>query len=96
MAHLQLIRHQLVRMLTVRLAQILVQHYSMADSQATIHAIYKQEDQISHITSRDDHLTDQEQQDESNADRSHITSKALSLTLRTEIENAENKQNKPS
>ena len=39
----QLIRHQLISMLPMRLTQVLMQHNAVADSQTTIHTIYQKE-----------------------------------------------------
>ena len=88
MPNLQFIRHQLINMLTMRLSQILMQHNTMTNSQASIHAIHQQENQPSNITSRKNKRTYQEQQDIRHTYRAHITRETLRLTLRTEIKAA--------
>ena len=88
MPNIQLIRHQLIRMLTMCLSEVLMQHDSVADSQAAIHTIHQQENKIRHIASLHYQLPDHEQQDKGNANRTHIACKAFRLTLRTEVEQA--------
>lgn len=59
----KLIGHQLVRMLAVRLAQVLVQQDAMAYGKASVHAIDQQEDEICHIARRENQGADEEEQD---------------------------------
>lgn len=66
--YLQFIRHQLIGMFTMRLAQVLMQHDTVANGQNTIHAIHQKENQIRQVASRDDYLTNQKQHDERNTD----------------------------
>ena len=94
MAHSKFIRHQLIRMFTMRLTQVLMQHDAMTDRQHTIYSIHQQENEIRQITRGNDHLTNQEQHDEGNTYRPYITGKALRLTFWTEVENAEHKYRK--
>ena len=63
MRHLQLIGHQLVRMLAVRLAQVLVQQDAMAYGKASIHAIDQQEDEICHVARSENERAYEEEQD---------------------------------
>ena len=56
-ANLQFVRHQLVGVFAMCLAQVLVQHDAVADGQYTIHTIHQQEDQICQIVCSNDHLT---------------------------------------
>lgn len=49
--YLQLIRHKLVHMLTMRLTKIFMQQNTMHNSQAAIHTIYEKEDQEGYISS---------------------------------------------
>ena len=89
MPNLQLIRHQLVRMLPMRLPQILMQHNPVTDSQHTIHPIHQEEDQVRHIPRLHNQLPDSKQHDKRNTDTTHIPGKALRLTLRAEVKEAE-------
>ena len=89
MTYLQFIRHQLIRMLPMRFPQILMQQDTMTDGQATIHSIYQQQNQIRHILCHHHQPTDGKQHDKRYRNASHVSGKALRLTLRTEVEQAE-------
>lgn len=89
MANFQLVRHDLIGMFPVSLSQILMQHNAMHNRQTAIHAIDQQEDQPSNIARLHNHIPQQEQHDKRNTNRPDIASKALRLTLRTEIKDAE-------
>ena len=71
------------------LTQIFVKQDAVADSHHTVHAIDEQEDEPCHILSSQYQRADHKQQNVRHPDRAHITRKALRLTLRTEIEQAE-------
>lgn len=51
MTNFQFIRHQLICMFAMCLSLVLMKHNAVADCQATIHTIDKQEYQICHISS---------------------------------------------
>ena len=89
MPNLQLIAHQLIRMLSMRLAQIFVQHNPMAYRQHTIHTIYHQQHQVRQIPRLHNQFTDSKQHDECDSYGTNISSKALRLPLRSEVEYAE-------
>ena len=59
--YLQLIRHKLVHMLTMRLTKIFMQQNMMHNSQAAIHTIYEKEDQEGYISSCEYKITNQKQ-----------------------------------
>lgn len=59
--YLQLIRHKLVHMLTMRLTKIFMQQNTMHNSQAAIHTIYEKEDQEGYISSCEYKITNQKQ-----------------------------------
>ena len=89
MTYLQFVCHQLIRMLAVRLTQVLMQEDTMTDGQAAIHAIHQEEEQPCNVTRSHNQLTDGKQHDESNAHTTHITSETFRLTTLTEVEYAE-------
>ena len=90
MRHLQLIRHQLIRMLPVSLAQILVQQDAVAYGQNTVHAVHQQEDEIRHVAGGKDKTADHEQENVRDSNRTDVARKALRLATWSEIEDAEN------
>ena len=94
MAHPQLIGHQLIRMLAVRLPQMLVQLDAMRDRQAAVHAIHQQQHQIRDIPRLHDEPAQGEQHDERDPDAADIPREALRLALRAEIEPAEHQHAK--
>ena len=83
--HLQLVSHQLENMLAMRLSEVLMQHDSVADSQASVHAIHEQENQESKVFSCENQSAYHKQQNESNADTAHIARKAFRFPFRTEM-----------
>ena len=85
----QLVRHQLVGVLAVGLAQGLVQQDTMHNRQTAVHAIDNQKDQPSDVVSLHNQRSNSEQQDERNAHAAHIARKALRLVSGAEVENAE-------
>ena len=89
MTHPQLIRHQLIRMLAVRLTKPLVQHDTVDDSQTAVHAIHDEQHHPRHVPCLHNQAFDTEQQDKGHPYAPHIPGKTLRLALGTEIENAE-------
>ena len=63
MPYTQFIGHQLVRMLAVRLAQVLMQQDAMAYGKASIHAIDQQEYEICHVARSENERAYEEEQD---------------------------------
>ena len=63
MPYPQFIGHQLVRMLAVRLAQVLMQQDAMAYGKASAHAIDQKEDEICHVARRENERAYEEEQD---------------------------------
>ena len=63
MTDAQLIGHQLVRMLAVRLTQFFVQQDAMHDGQAAVHAIDQQEDEICHVSRSENERAYEEEED---------------------------------
>ena len=84
MRHLQLICHQLIRMLPVRLAQILVQQDSVAYGQNTVHAIYEKENQPCDVLSLHRQLAYAEKHDIRDANAADVARKTLRLATRSE------------
>ena len=54
--YLQFVCHQLIGMFAMRLAQVLMQHDTVANGQNTIHTIHQQEDQRCQIVCSNNHL----------------------------------------
>ena len=79
-------------MLSVSLAQILVQHNTMHYSQATVHTIHQQENQPCNILGLDNNISQQEKHNERYTDRTHVAGKTLRLTLRTEVKDAKHQR----
>ena len=91
MRHLQLIRHQLVHMLAVRLAEILVKQDAMGNRAATVNAVNQQEDQPGDVSGPDNQHPDGKEKDECDSDAANISGEAFRLSPRTEIEEREDK-----
>lgn len=89
MLHPQLIGHQLVSVLAMRLAQGLVQHDLVADGQHGVHAAHGQEHDIREIARLQHQASQQEHHDERGAHAADIPRETLRLALRAEIEEAE-------
>ena len=85
----QLVRHQLVRVLAVRLSEILVQQDSVHDRAHAVHPVDRQEHQPGDVARLQDQTPDQVQQDERHSDAPDISREALRSVLRPEIEDAE-------
>ena len=81
MTHLQLIRHQLVRVLSVRLPQVLMQHNAVENGQRTVDTINKEEYNVCNILSHQHQASQRKQDDERNTDAPHIPGKALRVPL---------------
>ena len=88
MRNLQLIRHNLIQMFAMRQADILMKHQTVDDSQNTVYTVNGQKDYPAEIFCLNDEPAYQEEKDEGNAHRTHITRKALGTFA--EIEEAEN------
>lgn len=86
MAHFKFISHQLIGVLAMGLAEFFVQHDAVADGEASVHAIDKQEYQPGDVACARDKHPDGKQDDERNPDTPDIPGKALSLATLTEIE----------
>ena len=76
MRDMQLVGHQLVRVLAVRLAQMLVQQDAVDDGQDGIHAVDPEQQQILDITGSGNKPAENKQDDECDTDRPHISGKA--------------------
>ena len=76
-------------MFPVRLSQILVQHNTVQNCANSIYAINQQENQPRHIARLHYQAAYRKQHYKSNADTSHIPSKALRLTFGPKIKEAE-------
>ena len=63
MPYPQFIGHQLVRMLAVRLAQVLMQPDAMAYGKASVHAIDQQEYEICHVARSENERAYEEEED---------------------------------
>ena len=70
-AHPQLVRHQLVGVLAVRLAQVLVQHDAVDDGQRAVHPVHQEEHDVCNVLRRQHQAAQGEQDDERNADDGH-------------------------
>lgn len=89
MLHTQLVGHQLIGVLAVRLAQILVQHDSVADSQDRIHTIYSQEHNVRKVARLQNQFAQQENHDERSANAAHVAGKTLGFTFGPEVKETE-------
>lgn len=90
MRHLQFIGHQLVGVLAMRLSQVLVQQDAMAYGKASIHAIDQQEYEICHVARSENERAYEEEQDICHSDLAYVPGEAFGLSLRAEVEAAEN------
>ena len=90
MAHSKLIGHELIGVLSMGLSQILMKHNAVEDGHAAVHAIHKEKHNPCHILCGQHQPAQCKQDDKCNADASHIAGEAFGLTLRPEIEDAEN------
>ena len=86
MAHFKFIDHQLIGVLAMGLAEFFVQQNSVADGEASVHAIDKQEYQPGDVSCARDKHPDDKQDNERYSDASDIPGKALSLATLTEVE----------
>lgn len=94
MAHLQFIGHQLIGVLAMCLAEFFVQHNAVADGEASVHAIDKQEYQPGDVACARDKHPDGKQDNERNSYTSDIPGKALSLATLTEVEERKHQHRK--
>lgn len=81
MLHTQLVGHQLIGVLTVRLAQILVQHNPVADSKDRIHTIYSQEHNVRKVARLQNQFAQQENHNKRCANAAHVAGKTLGFTV---------------
>ena len=84
MRYLQLVGHDLVCMLAVCFAQMFVQHDAMTNGQNGIDTIKSEEDDIGEVVFDHHELTHRKDEDEGNADGTHITRKTFSLFAKVE------------
>lgn len=89
MSDLQLIGHQLVCMLAMSLSEILMKQDPVDDCKTCIDAINNKEHQICDVPGLEDDCSKNEKNNESDADRTHISGKAFRFSLRPEIEDTE-------
>ena len=95
MTHPQLIRHQLIRMLAVRLTKPLVQHDTVDNRQTSVHTIHNEQGHPRHVPCLHDETSYAEQQDKGHAYAPHIPRKALSLAPGAVVKEAEHQQREP-
>lgn len=94
MAHFKFISHQLIGVLAMSLSEFFVQHNAVADGEASVHAIDKQEYQPGDVACARDKHPDGKQDNERNSDASDIPGKALSLATLTEVEERKHQHRK--
>ena len=87
--HPQLIRHDLVGMLPVRLAQIFMQQDPVDNREHRVDPIDRQKHDVRDVFRLENQQPEQEDDDECRPDTAHIPRKALRLPFRAEIEVAE-------
>lgn len=89
MSYLQLVGHQLVGVLAVRLTQVLVKHDAVDNRAASIHAVYQQEHQVGDVARLHYQFAEREQHDEGDAYAAHIPCEAFGFPFGAEVEDAE-------
>ena len=87
MAHSELISHQLIRMLAMRLTKILMQHDTMNNGQRSVNAVYQEEHDVRHILRCHHQAPKRKQDNKRDTYAPHIPREALGLG--PEVEDAE-------
>lgn len=91
-AQAQLVRHQLISVLAVRLSQVLVKEYAVHYGQAPVHPVHQQQRQPAHVLRAHNEHPEREEQDERDAHAAHVAREAPRLPARAEVEEAEHQQ----
>ena len=93
MRYVKLICHQLIGMLAVRLSEVFVQLYAVADGQDRVRSVYSKENDVCEVSGLQNQFTESKQQDESNGYRTDISSEAFGVLPK--VEKAKYQQTKP-
>ena len=89
MLHPQFIRHNLVSMFPMRFAQVLMQHDPVNNRKHRVNPIDRQKHDVGNVSCLQNKQPEQEENNKSSTDTSHIARKALRLALGPEVEEAE-------
>ena len=84
MGHLQFVGHELVGMLAMRLSEMFVQEDAMADGQHGVNAINGEEDDVGEVVFHHHQLAQGKDEDEGDADGTHITRETLGILAEVE------------
>ena len=86
----QLVGHQLVGVLAVRLPEVLMQHHAVADGQHHVHPVDRQQHYPAQVAGAQNQRAESEEHDERDGHRAHVAGEAA--RPRAEVEEAEHQR----